>query len=138
LIEGYLRGGRLQEMLKTLETYFQSESTNYGVKLHEAIFKALGVAVPSNLAGAAKRYAYLSYYFDGESFWNTEQEERLFMNYYWETYGLISLNATARAGAVRVSPRRANISTAGTNNKVQLEATIESEEFKGISGLTYR
>ncbi|GGC35128.1 hypothetical protein GCM10011386_29070 [Parapedobacter defluvii] len=138
LIEGYLRGGRLQEMLKTLETYFQSESTSYGVKLHEAIFKALGVAVPSNLAGAAKRYGYLSYYFDGASFWNTEQEERLFMNYYWETYGLISLNATARAGVVRVSPRRANISTAGTNNKVQLEAKIESEEFNGISGLTYR
>lgn len=138
LIEGYLRGGRLQEMLKTLETYFQSESTSYGIKLHEAIFNALGVAVPSNLARAAKRYAYLSYYFDGESFWNTEQEERLFMHYYWETYGLISLKATARAGVVRVSPRRANISTAGANNRVQLEATIENEEFKGMSGLIYR
>lgn len=138
LFAGYLPNARFPELLKTLETYFQSESSNYGIKLHEAVFKALGVAAPGNLSSLAKRYGYLSYYFDGEGFWNTEQEERLFMNYYWETYGLISLKATARAGVVRISPRRADISTAGANNRVQLKATIETEEFKGMPGITYR
>ncbi|SEK17852.1 hypothetical protein [Parapedobacter koreensis] len=137
LIGGHLSGGRLHELLKTLETYFQSESTGYGLKLHEAVFKAVGRAVPQRLAGAAKRNGYLSYYFDSESFWNTEREERLFMDYYWETYGLITLKATARAGVVRVSPRRANITALAPNNSVALSAVIETEEFHQLE-VTYR
>lgn len=137
LIGNALEAGDLDKMLKNFETYLQSESTDYGIKLHEAVFKSVGRKVPSGLAATAKRYAMLSYYFDQEAFWNTAQEERLFMDYYWETYGLFTLKATARAGVVRISPRVANITSLAPNDTARFKATIESEEFKNLD-VTYR
>ncbi|MFB2119437.1 hypothetical protein [Parapedobacter sp. 2B3] len=137
LISDALKDGNLDGMLKTFERYFQSESTGYGIDLHEAVFSAVGRAVPGGLANAAKRNGLMSYYFDQELFWNTGQEERLFMDYYWETYGLISLKATARAGVVRISPRIGQVTSVPPNDTVRFRATIESEDFSDLD-VTYR
>ncbi len=133
----HLAEGRLPVLLELLETYFQSANTEYGLKLHQAVFKAVGKSGSASMVSAAKRAGYLSYYFDGGIFWDAEQEKSLFRDYYWDTYGLITLHATARAGVVRVSPRKANITAVSPNNQVELTANIESEEFKNLA-VTYK
>ena len=133
----HLAEGRLPVLLELLENYFQSADTEYGLKLHQAVFKAVGKSGSAKMVSAAKRAGYLSYYFDGGIFWDAEQEKSLFRDYYWETYGLITLHAKAKAGVVRVSPRKANITAVAPNNQVELTATIESDEFKDLD-VTYK
>lgn len=133
----HLAEGRLPALLEMMENYFQSASTEYGLKLHQAVFKAVGKSGSASMVSAAKRAGYLSYYFDGGLFWDAEREKSLFRDYYWDTYGLITLHATAKAGVVRVSPRKANSTAMAPNNQVELTANIESEEFKDLA-VTYK
>lgn len=137
VIEENLAGGRMPAILEYLENYFQSANTEYGLKLHQAVFKALGKSGSASMVSAAKRGGYLSYYFDGGTFWDAEQEKNLFKDFYWEKNGLISLNATAKAGVVRVSPRKSTVTALAPGNSVELKAEIESEGFAGPD-VTYR
>lgn len=135
--EEHLAEGRLPVLLELLETYFQSADTEYGLKLHQAVFKAVGKSGSASMVSAAKRAGHLSYYFDGGLFWDAAQEKNLFRDYYWETYGLVTLHAKAKAGVVRVSPRQATVTALAPDNRVELTAKIESEEFKNLE-VTYQ
>ncbi len=137
IIDENLAGGRMPVLLEFLENYFQSANTEYGLKLHQAIFKAVGKSGSAKMVSAAKRGGYLSYYFDGGAFWDAEREKSLFKDFYWEKNGLITLNAMAKAGVVRVSPRKATVTALAPGNSVVLNVEIESEEFKGLD-VTYR
>lgn len=131
-----LAQGQLGRLLLTLESYFQSEETEYGWALHEAVFDALGKDFRWVSKGQAIRLAKLSYYFDNGIFWDAEDERVRFLQYYLDTHGLITLEATARAGIVKVTPRFPRITSLAPNNRVELEASIESEEFKDLN-VTY-
>ncbi len=137
IVEENLAGGRMPALLEFLENYFQAPNTEYGLKLHQAVFKALGKSGSASMVSAAKRGGYLSYYFDGGIFWDADKEKNLFKDFYWEKNGLISLNASAKAGVVRVSPRKATVTALAPGNSVVLNVEIESEEFKGLA-VTYR
>lgn len=136
-VSNHLRGGRLPELLDLFTEMFQSPQSDYGIKFHEAVFKALGKSIPSGLSESVKRAGNLSYFFSGESFWGTEGEINLYKDLHWYRYGLISWEATARAAVVRVSPRKATVSTLAPNNRVGLTATIVSDDFRDLD-VTYR